>query len=115
MNASDEQVAGLEREFEEADGPSSSVSLRDQCNTLFEGAGNSLLRRLYESTASRSGMMQNLSLRSTGRAEASRHEVRQMIDQIKARDVAIAVHASREHVRSAKEAATRALRAIHST
>ncbi|MBF6209164.1 GntR family transcriptional regulator [Streptomyces gardneri] len=94
-NASDDQVATLAQQLTVADcddgagSPSSNFY-----GYLFASAGNTLLRRIYESITARIVMIQNLSIRSPGRAAESRREVEQTLAWIRVRDSGRAVDAT---------------------
>ncbi|WP_062986067.1 GntR family transcriptional regulator [Nocardia anaemiae] len=112
-NASGEQVTALVRHFADSPGHNDNATNPSSAyyEILFTGAGNALLKQLFGSITARIVIMQNLSIRSPGRAEESRREAEQTVAWIEARDSARAVQAARHHVRMAKESALQALRA----
>uniref|UniRef100_UPI0039804E2E GntR family transcriptional regulator n=1 Tax=Nocardia abscessus TaxID=120957 RepID=UPI0039804E2E len=112
-NVTGEQITALLRHFADSPGHNDNAINPSSAyyEILFTGAGNALLQQLFGSITARIVMMQNLSIRSPGRAEESRREAEQTVAWIEARDSARAVEAARPHIRMAKESALQALRA----
>jgi len=112
QRATEEQIDALDRSLHSSSLPESKDDVRSgYYDNLFAGAGNPLLRKLYDSIAARIVMMQNLSIRTPGRAEETRREGEELLGWIRKRDAPRAALAARHHVRMAKESALRALQA----
>lgn len=111
-NASDAQVAalkdalkmpktgGLDRQL---------AATRDFYDLLLDAAGNSILQQMFGTIEARIHALRRVSLRSEGRAEASRRELLEIIGLIEQRDAQAAAAAAHAHVTAAKSAALAAL------
>ncbi|SEB59449.1 GntR family transcriptional regulator [Streptomyces melanosporofaciens] len=111
-HASDAQVVALRA----ATAPSSSGEFDDQLAAtrrfyalLLDGAGNSILQQMFGSIEARIHALRRVSLRISGRAEASRRELLEIVDLIEQRNGPAAAAAARAHVAAAKAAALAAL------
>jgi GntR family transcriptional regulator, trigonelline degradation regulator len=78
-------------------------------DTLFEGAGNGHLSAILGGLHARVTGLRNLSLSQPGRPARSLEEIERLVTAIERHDIAAAVRAAEQHVRTAQKVAVAAL------
>jgi DNA-binding GntR family transcriptional regulator len=115
-NASDESIAALdqaatllEASYDTEDVTRMIMAKRDFYEVFFRGTNNKIIPEILRTMNARITRLRAVGLASPERREASRKEIRQLVDALKKRDGAAAAEISRHHVEEAARAALQSL------